>query len=54
MTDSEMLQWFLEEGHASMNADGIFKLSDKAHAELTKLINEKPELYSKIFPDRVN
>lgn len=41
-------------GHAILQDDGTWKLSEEAHDALTKLINEQPELYPLIFPNRVN
>lgn len=52
--EDNIIEALLWSGDITKNEDGTFKLSDGLHDMLCKMIEERPELYAEIFPDRVN
>lgn len=52
--NDELINEWLASGEAWMLPNGNIQLSDRIRTRLEKLLNEHPELYPQIFPDRLN
>jgi hypothetical protein len=56
MNEADVFEWIAEmlrSGQITKNADGTFSLSPELEAKAKQMINERPELYAKIFPERL-
>lgn len=57
ITDKDIWEWIakaIAAGHIIPHDDGTFTLGPELAAKTAELLDEKPELFSQIFPDRVN
>lgn len=50
----DLINDWLANGIIIRNSDGTYSLCDEMHLVVQDMINKRPELYSKIFPDRLN